>query len=340
MTTQHYSSLRATMALAAVLALGSTPAWAQSAPSADAAAPAAQLPPSEPAPTIVLPTAPAPSLQSTPVIEPTRSTAPSPVAEQTPARTARTAPRPAPVARHAAAHPAAAAIPAAAEKAPSEKAGAEKPVAAPAPAAAAAAAIAQDNPTPGRSTSPVSVSPSGPSMVPASPSSTHATVRPANNSSETEWEIGLAALVGIGVIGGIGMMAANVRRRRDVEVSEQAAFEDATLAQEAIAPQWPTMVQPAAPVQAAEPMRSFTMPAGPVPNGDAREALIADMVAAEPDEENPFSTRKARRRRARTILTQRELDLGREATRPFDWRTYEQVTEDLGLDKTPATAST
>jgi hypothetical protein len=65
-----------------------------------------------------------------------------------------------------------------------------------------------------------------------------------------------------------------------------------------------------------------------VPAGDAREALIQEMVAAEPDDANPFRTRKARRRRARTLLAQRDAELHQAATQPFDWRRFEPSRSD------------
>lgn len=66
--------------------------------------------------------------------------------------------------------------------------------------------------------------------------------------------------------------------------------------------------------------------AGPVPNGEARRELLEQMVAAEPDKENPFTSAKARRRRARCILAHRE-HLQREQTpEPFDWRTHPSAT--------------
>ena len=69
------------------------------------------------------------------------------------------------------------------------------------------------------------------------------------------------------------------------------------------------------------------MPEGPVPQTRAaRDALLERMVSAPPDEANPFTSRRARMRRARIILQSREIDQKQEATRPFDWRTYEPST--------------
>lgn len=70
------------------------------------------------------------------------------------------------------------------------------------------------------------------------------------------------------------------------------------------------------------PAARFEMPAGPVPTGAARDALLERMVAAEPDDENPFTTHKGRLHRARLILAAREQALKDQATQPFDWRQY------------------
>lgn len=65
--------------------------------------------------------------------------------------------------------------------------------------------------------------------------------------------------------------------------------------------------------------------AGPVPQTRAeRDALLERMVAAPPDANNPFTSRKARMRRARIILQSRE----HEPTQPFDWRTYKPSPSD------------
>lgn len=65
------------------------------------------------------------------------------------------------------------------------------------------------------------------------------------------------------------------------------------------------------------------MPAGPVPSGAERQALLERMVAAPPDAANPFRTVKARMRRARMILAARKQALRDQATEAFDWRTYQ-----------------
>jgi len=54
---------------------------------------------------------------------------------------------------------------------------------------------------------------------------------------------------------------------------------------------------------------------------DERRELLDRMVASEPDEDNPFTSRKSRMRRARIQLQHREH---MEAQgKPFDFRTYQ-----------------
>lgn len=67
-----------------------------------------------------------------------------------------------------------------------------------------------------------------------------------------------------------------------------------------------------------------TLASGPIPIREDRRDLLETMVAAPPDEENPFTSRKARIRRARLILQHRE-HLQTQG-KPFDWRTYRPTT--------------
>jgi hypothetical protein len=69
------------------------------------------------------------------------------------------------------------------------------------------------------------------------------------------------------------------------------------------------------------------LPGGPVPQTRAeRDALLEQMISAPPDADNPFTSRKARLRRARIILQSREHEQKEQAGKPFDWRTYESST--------------
>jgi hypothetical protein len=146
----------------------------------------------------------------------------------------------------------------------------------------------------------------------------------------------LLAAVGLGVIalGGIGLV--NLRRRRreralydEVYEPEYAAEEPVTSIPEELA------ARSAQPAPAMANGESFVMPEGPVPTGEARQQLIDAMVAAPPDEANPFTSLRARRKRARIILQARERELRDQATQPFDWRTYKSPA---GAD--PATPPT
>ncbi|MEJ6011307.1 hypothetical protein [Novosphingobium aquae] len=81
----------------------------------------------------------------------------------------------------------------------------------------------------------------------------------------------------------------------------------------------PAGATPAAARQFNEPAR---IPAGPVPTGAERQALIERMVAAAPDASNPFHSRKSRRKRARIMLASAEHRQRTAATEPFDFRNY------------------
>jgi hypothetical protein len=85
--------------------------------------------------------------------------------------------------------------------------------------------------------------------------------------------------------------------------------------------------QGAASLPGSPQVGAFSMPAGPVPHSRAeRDALLEAMVAAPPDAENPFTSRKGRLRRARIILQSLEQEQKEEAIKPFDWRTYNPST--------------
>jgi len=98
------------------------------------------------------------------------------------------------------------------------------------------------------------------------------------------------------VLGGVAMA---LRRRRrpyedDVDFVPPVVVPPARPAmQRAVASPRPT--SPYAPT-------STTMPAVAPADASERDALVNRMVAAAPDTANPFTSRKARRRRARLIL--------------------------------------
>jgi len=300
------SSLCATVAIAATLALGSTPVFAQETAPAISVAPAPAAPAAAPAievPTVtVQPTAPQPV-----AAEPVATTA----ERATPrAQPSRSAPRAAPAARGPVAAAPVASRPAA-------------PV-----AAAPAEPVAQ---APIATTSPAPVAEPAPAA------------RPAETDGPTGEEMGFLAMLAALGVGGMAFLASRLRRRRSLDEIEAAEYVDPAPIAPAVAPaavvERPvtaesTMdrVQPAAAVPrpalagpiATGPIATGPIPAGPIPAGEARQALLDRMVAAEPDEANPFTSPKARRKRARLILQAREAEQGE--TQPFDWRTYEPST--------------
>lgn len=319
-------SLCATVAIAATLALGST-SYAQ-----------------ETAPVVAIPAAPAP-VAAAPAAAPTiavppvtvQPTAPQPVAEAAPEPAARQAPAPRARAERAAPTPRQAAPAAAAPVA-------AVPAAAIAPAPAAPVAQTPiDAVTPAPVVEPAPVAPNADSGA---------------DSGLTGEEIGFLGLLAAIGLGGIAFLA--LRRRRPslddaemVEAVEYAADPVAepqpmlkppvTLAATTVRAQptyetpiaekpapvyaatdhagLPDLIEPSvAPASRTEPV---VLPAGEVPHGEERNALLDRMMNAEPDEANPFTSKKARRRRARLILQRMESDRGDDQGQPFDWRTYE-----------------
>jgi hypothetical protein len=136
----------------------------------------------------------------------------------------------------------------------------------------------------------------------------------------------LLAAMGLGVIalGGIGLFNLRRRRREQALYDEVYEPEPEYIAEEPVTSIPDELaIRPAQPVPAmAANGQSYVMPEGPVPTGEARQQLIDAMVAAPPDEANPFTSLKSRRKRARIILQSREQELREQATQPFDWRTY------------------
>lgn len=276
--------------MSAALALGSTSAAAQEAapgivlPPPVASAPMPQ--PAAPAPTIVLPPA-----ASAPA-EPAAAAEPAPRAERPAARRAATpAPR--------------AADPVAPEAAN-----------APAPVTDAPAATTETMPAPPMEM-PVAAQLDAPVAATPQPDSVRSDI-------DVPDEIIAASILGVIGLGIAGFVA--TRRRRRVEVvaddvyeTERAYVADAPAtgmpAERAVAPQDRTVTAPVA-------TPAYSVPQGPAASGEDRERLLAQMVAAAPDEANPFTSAKARRRRARIILQSRENDQRQQADAPFDWRTY------------------
>lgn len=146
----------------------------------------------------------------------------------------------------------------------------------------------------------------------------------------------LALLAAIGLGGAALLVARSRRRRSDIEEDEAFAMEPVPAPAPAVSPASAVPAMPAmamyapepafipemAPARSTAPRASAEVPAGPIPQGEERHALLRRMAAAEPDEANPFRSRKARLRRARLILQRLEHERGAKNEPGFDWRTY------------------
>lgn len=291
------SSFCAGAAIAAALALGSTGALAQ-----DATADVPTIAP--PAPVAAAP-APvqAPVMTQAPVVQALPAT---PAAEPAPATESRT--RAVSEARR----------PAARAATPAARAARSAPATA---AVTIPVAAAPRVPAPAAGPVPAAIAPAVPAIAPLPEPAPAIAVQPADEGL-TGAEAGLLGLLAVAGLGGAALIAARSRRRLPVE---DEAFEPAPLAQPVPVP---VPVAAAIPAIVAEPERPaasperFAMPAGPVPSGTERDALLQRMVAAPPDAANPFVSRKRRVHRARVLLAERERELRDRSTEPFDWRSY------------------
>lgn len=138
-------------------------------------------------------------------------------------------------------------------------------------------------------------------------------------SSDETGEVALAALLGALGLAGVGAVAyaASRRRRSRAELGETAVYEPAT--EPAFGRTAPVDAQPVAAPTASAPTVSYgTRSNGdPVPlpsklpeSFEERDALLKALVAAPPDKANPFTSPRARARRAKLILQ----SLGRDFT--------------------------
>lgn len=289
--TQTLTTFRtASTAIAAVLALSSTPLLAQD------AAPVIVLPDASPviAPVPAAPAAPVatdPVTVATPVVQ----------AVPTPAEPAAT-PRAAPVA----------AAPARATAAPVRRAAAA-PVAV-TTTTAAPAAVTEAAPAPVPQVAPVEdVAPQA--VAPAEP------VAVADDGADMAGPLlGGAAVLGLGILGFAAM-----RRRKTVVTDDRVAIvekprvapaADPAMAAVADVPHRAgTPVQPIRTDHAFDRSPALTASGGAVAlprtspqTNEERTALLHRMVAARPDRANPFTARKARMRRAKLILQSLDHD--------------------------------
>ena len=273
----------APLAIAASAALPSIPAIAQDTVTAEPVIvlPSETAPVAQPAPVIVLPEpVPAPSVSAV-------ETAPAePVSA-------------APVARQAA-----------------PKTSVARTVAAPAPIepTQSVAAAAQVAPAP------------LPAQLPTKVAESQRTVAPVpaarDNGTDELAFAGILGALGLAAVGGIAYAATRRRRRRSLDetgdgsVAYQPAF-DEPIAEPAI--ERPVIASAPEPVATA-PAYSAPVAAAPAlarkaPNSDpvalpsevpatfeGRDALLKELVAAEPDRANPFASKRARARRAKLIM--------------------------------------
>lgn len=322
MTHAPLRSFCATTAICAVLALGSTAAWAQAVSASVSEAPAISLP------------APAPAQQQ-PIVLPAEAPAATATVQQVPAAVVADEPAPArsTVRRAAVKAPAASAVRTTVPATPPVT-----PVAAPAPRAiestppVAAPPLAQPAVTP----PPVSGDP-----VVASDTST--------GLSPAALMAGLLAALGAGAAGYFALRS----RRREDRYEDAHDYEEARDAQPGPAteplmathePELPLPAYATAGDPGAEPVPQVVEPTPypPTPypivaqrigseelvpdNREDRDALLGQMVSAAPDAENPFTSRKGRMRRAKLILQAREQEQKEAEAQPFDWRLFSSST--------------
>ena len=162
---------------------------------------------------------------------------------------------------------------------------------------------------------------------------------------------GIAGLLAALGIAGLGIAAMRRRREPRYEYDEAEYATDAVAAEPApvvdVAPAVvggtfveepvrPAMPAAYAPSQMAAGSATAVMAATPLPEtADERRYLLDRMVDAEPDEDNPFTSRKSRLRRARVQLQHREHQAELQG-QSFDFRRYRPSSQTTG-QTTPAT---
>lgn len=140
----------------------------------------------------------------------------------------------------------------------------------------------------------------------------------ANGDATPEWALPVGAAATFLVLGGIGLAMTRRRRAYEADVdfvppvtSRPPARPLAETRAALPAPRMVPMV-PTAPALAMTPI-------APMASTSEREALVERIVASPPDAANPFTSRKARRRRARIMvqsMTVRSDAPARRAERP------------------------
>lgn len=274
-------SPRNTMAISAMLMLSPGLAHAQDATAPMTDAPVLSAPATTTtAPTIVIPT-PAPEPTIAPEAVTTATTTPA-----TAEPPVRAAPQPR--------------IRASTRPSPSES---TAPTASAVPLVAPVAAVAPPAPAPAADAPPVA---------------TVDDLAVANGDATPEWALPVGAAATFLVLGGIGLAMTRRRRAYEADVdfvppvtSRPPARPLAETRAALPAPRMVPMV-PTAPALAMTPI-------APMASTSEREALVERIVASPPDAANPFTSRKARRRRARIMvqsMTVRSDAPARRAERP------------------------
>lgn len=159
---------------------------------------------------------------------------------------------------------------------------------------------------------------------------------PGSGDLPAQGVLGLLAALGVA---GAGIAAMLMRRRKVVDEHADHAWPVASTSVDDFASIQP--LEPAAearPAEAGVPIAragpsSEALSQGPVPLAEDRQALLDAMVAAAPNAANPFTSRKARMRRARLILQHREhMQM---QGKPFDWRTYRPTMQTTSTEPVP-----
>lgn len=312
MTKTFTSSPRALMAIAAVLAAVSTPALSQDMPVPTGADPAPVAAP-DPAPIVIPPVQPSPTMTSAPVVQAVPA---APVIEPSAAAAATSA---APNNRRAS--PPVAAKPV---RAGSIRVEAAAPV-----AAVAGIPVAVAGPPVSQAAAPA---------LPVEPAPVAASFQPAAANDSTLSSTALAG-IGLGGLALLGLLGAGaLRRRRQSDGSFEVLPEPLAAAAPPLPARTPAGEQlpdpavryafasSAAPATAAlfgtqsAPANRPQIPVGPLPTGAAMVTLFNGLVAAAPDAENPYVGVKRRGRRVRWLLRQHEYRLREAQDRGFDFR--------------------
>lgn len=162
-----------------------------------------------------------------------------------------------------------------------------------------------------------------PAAVPVEQVAAEPAVTTTTNSESTN-EIalaGLLGLLGLGAVGGVAYAASRRRRNRALDRQYEPDIDEAVVVTPAAIETAPQVTAPAFAAPAATsftaapvvPARSATrvplasgdpvaLPAELPDSFEERDALLKELVAAEPDKANPFTSPRARARRAKLIM--------------------------------------